>query len=448
MKIVFDSNGNEKQKQAFRYWADKETEDLLYGGSKGSGKSYLGCAMIFGDALMYPNTRYFIARKKLNDLRRFTIPSIHEVFEHWGLSKDYYSYNGQDNHFILYNGSVVQLLQAKYEPSDPKYMRFGSMQFTRGWIEEAGEFEHDAYSNLKASIGRWKNREYDLIPKLFQSCNPSKNYLYKDFYLPHKKGELTSFKKFIQALPTDNKMLPDGYLKMLERTLSKNARKRLLDGDWEYDDDPSALIDYEAIVSIFKNDHVESGDYYITADIARLGSDKAVIMVWCGLKVVDVITYDKSKITELQTIINSLRNKYQIPKRRCIADEDGVGGGVVDNCDIQGFVNNSKALNDENYQNLKTQCYYWLAKMINKFSIFVECDLEEKVKDAIIEELEQVKSYEEDKEGKLRILPKEKVKDNIGRSPDYSDALMMRMFYELKPVVNTVVTFTNKRHRR
>lgn len=41
---------------------------------------------------------------------------------------------------------------------------------------------------------------------------------------------------------------------------------------------------------------------------------------------------------------STLPEKYRIPKWRCIADEDGVGGGVVDNCDIQGFVNNSRAL--------------------------------------------------------------------------------------------------------
>ena len=32
----------------------------------------------------------------------------------------------------------------------------------------------------------------------------------------------------------------------------------------------------------------------------------------------------------------------------------------------QGFVNNAKALKGENYQNIKTQCYYKLADMINK----------------------------------------------------------------------------------
>jgi phage terminase large subunit len=33
----------------------------------------------------------------------------------------------------------------------------------------------------------------------------------------------------------------------------------------------------------------------------------------------------------------------------------------------------------------------------------------------------------------MGVLPKEKVKEIIGRSPDFSDAMMMRMYFELVP---------------
>ena len=49
----------------------------------------------------------------------------------------------------------------------------------------------------------------------------------------------------------------------------------------------------------------------------------------------------------------------------------------------------------------------------------------------IIEELEQVRTKDADKDNKLQILPKDVIKDIIGRSPDYADALAMRMFYEI-----------------
>lgn len=443
MKITFDTHGNEKQKDCARAWVDPGVIDIAYGGSKGSAKSYTGASLIFGDALMYPETHYFIARKRLNDLRLFTIPSIHEVFRHWNVGHDYYKFNGQDNYYTLHNGSKVYLLEGKYQPSDPLYYRFGSMQMTRGWIEEAGEFDEDAKNNLLATVGRWKNDIYGINGKILQTCNPSKNYLYREYYKKHKSGTLEAHKRFIQALPDDNKMLQEGYLENLRLTLSKNQRERLLFGNWEYDDDPTALCDYENITDIFKNDHVvKPGVKYLTADVARLGSDKAIVAVWDGWVMIEVHVFATSLMTEIQDCIKAMRTKHQIPKTKCVADEDGVGGGVVDNCGIMGFVNGSKALKDpktgkeENYMNLQTQMGYKLADHINEGSIWIECDLSDKHQEEIIEELEQLKTYKEDSDGKKRLLPKEKIKENIGRSPDWRDTLLMRKYFDYKKFVH------------
>jgi phage terminase large subunit len=431
MKLSFDTNGNEKQKQACRYWIDKVTDEIVYGGSKGSGKSFLGCNLIFSDAFTYPETHYFIAREALNDLRKFTIPSIHEVFNSWGITKNYYKYNGQDNLFTLYNGSVVYLLEAKYYPSDPLYERFGSMQMTRGWIEEAGQVSEDARNNLSASIGRWKNDEYGLKGKLLETCNPSKNYLYK-IYKSFRDGNLEDYIKFIQALPTDNKMLDSGYLEHLSRTLSPNQKQRLLYGNWEYDDDPSALCDYEKILDLFTNDFENlKGQKYITADIARFGSDKIQIGLWEGWRVT-ITTFSKQSITDSYAFIEKIRKENNIPLSNVIVDEDGVGGGLVDLMRCKGFVNGSKALDGENYENLQAQCAFKLAERINQNGMYVQA-AEPKVQQDITEELEQLKQKNIDSDGKKGIVGKDVVKSLIGRSPDYRDMLLMRMWFDLKP---------------
>lgn len=438
MELVFDTNGNEKQKQVAGHWIDKTTSDIVYGGSKGSGKSYLGCSLIFADALMYGETYYFIARKKLNDLRKYTIPSIFEVFTHWGVNDKYYRYNGQDNYFQLYNKSRVYLLDAAYMPSDPLYYRFGSMQMTRGWIEEAGEFEETAKNNLMASIGRWNNERHNLSPKLLQTCNPSKNYLYREYYQKHREGTLELWKKFVQALPTDNKKLPPGYIDNLHNILSKNEKERLLYGNWEYDDDPAALILYEAILQAFLNAHLPKGQRYLSVDVARFGKDKTVIGLWEGYRV-KLFEFTKLSVTEVSDKIKYFQQTYNIGNFYTIADEDGVGGGVVDTVGCRGFVNNSSPLPNpetgepENFNNLKSQCYFKLAEKINKGEIYIECD-DPEVKAAVIQELEWVKQHNMDKDGKKQVLPKDKVKEAIGRSPDYSDTLMMRMWFDLSAV--------------
>ena len=56
-----------------------------------------------------------------------------------------------------------------------------------------------------------------------------------------------------------------------------------------------------------------------------------------------------------------------------------------------------------------------------------------KQKQMIIEELEQVKQKNVDNDSSKGIIPKDKVKAAIGRSPDFSDCLAMRMYFEYTP---------------
>ena len=64
----------------------------------------------------------------------------------------------------------------------------------------------------------------------------------------------------------------------------------------------------------------------------------------------------------------------------------------------------------------------------------MECETEE-VKQWIIEELEQVKQKALDSDMKKGVVPKDKVKELIGRSPDFSDTIMMREYFDLKPTL-------------
>lgn len=440
--ISFDCHGNAKQKDVWRLWADNTTSDIVYGGSKGSGKSYLGAGLIFGDALMYPETHYFIARKELNDIRRFTMPTIREVIINYGLHAGYLQYDGRDNFYTLPNGSKVFLISAKTLPSDPLFERFGSMQMTRGWIEEAGEFEVAAKNNLIASVGRWKNDTWGISGKVLQTCNPTKNYLYREYYKPFKAGKLDPWKAFIQAYPGDNKKLPAGYLENLQRTLSQSEKERLLFGNWEYDDDPAALMDYDSIISIFTNDHIPRiGKRFMTVDVARFGADKSIIRVWDGFRVEHKVIMEKCSTVQVADKVKELSRELYVPKSNIVIDEDGVGGGVVDMVPgARGFIANSKAFNKkgENYENLKSQCAYKLAEKVKNKEIY-EQEPDPMKQQIIIEDLEQIKEKSVEKEGKRGIIPKDQVKEKLGRSPDDGDTYIMRMFFEVRPMGLRVV---------
>ena len=53
------------------------------------------------------------------------------------------------------------------------------------------------------------------------------------------------------------------------------------------------------------------------------------------------------------------------------------------------------------------------------------------IKHLLIEELEQIKQKNIDKDSKISLEDKEKIKEHIGRSPDIADALMFRMYFEI-----------------
>ncbi len=262
------------------------------------------------------------------------------------------------------------------------------------------------------------------------TCNPSKGWVYHTFYKLHKENKLPKYRQFIQSLVTDNTHISKHYKEQLGN-LDQISKERLLYGNWEYDDSNDALINYDSIINMFI-DIVPTGQKYITADISRYGKDKTCIMYWNGLQVCSITVLDISSMVDVANKIKEIQNKEKVLLTNIIVDEDGVGGGCKDILRCTGFINNSKPINGENYTNLKTQCYYKLADLINKGQIGVSTN-DIRFKEMLIQELEQVRRTNIDKDSKLSILGKDKIKELLGRSPDYADALMLRMYYELKP---------------
>lgn len=426
-----------KQTLALDILEDSTTNELEFGGGAGGGKSALGCYWQLKKRMKYPGTRGLIGRAILKTLKETTLVTLFEIAKMQGLvSGTHYRYNGQSNQIDFVNGSTILLKDLANYPSDPNFDELGSLEITDCFIDEANQISEKARNIVKSRI-RFRLDEYGLIPKALYTCNPAKNWTYTDFYRPDREGKLPESKKFIQSLIDDNPFISKHYRENLLQ-LDPNSKQRLLYGNWEYDDDPSTLIEYENILDCFTNSSVPRGETYISCDVARFGSDSSVVGIWHGWRV-ELIQFKGLALTELASRITHLANVHHVPLSRIVADEDGVGGGVVDILGCKGFVNNSRPLENpitrepENYNNLKSQCYFRLAERINKGGLFIDCK-DPDIKQSIIQELEQVKQYNMDKDGKRMVMPKDKVKEIIGRSPDFSDTLMMREFFELEPV--------------
>lgn len=428
-----------KQRKALDYLFDDETLFVGYGGAAFGGKSYLMCYWLTIMSIGYPNTSWGLGRRELVNLKKTTLVTLFKVFQECNIKPLVdYKYNQQDNVITFSNGSRIYLIDTAYKPSDPLYTRFGGLELTGCAVDESAETSYGAIKILFTRLGRRNNYKYGLKKKFLETFNPAKNHIYNRYYKPYKDNKESNGYRFIVALPKDNPS-PEvhDYINDIMLTSDNITIERLIHGNFEYDDDPSALMTYDKICDIFHNNFVTGGERFITADIARYGRDKTVIGVWDGWRLIKIVTIDKNKVTEAANAIRDLATQYFVPNSNIIVDEDGVGGGVVDILECNGFVNNSRPLDNpennekENYNNLKSQCYFKLASIINQSLIFVECD-DGDIKNIIIQELEQVKQHNMDKDGKKQVLPKDDVKELLGRSPDYSDMMMMRAWFEYR----------------
>jgi hypothetical protein len=426
-----------KQHQVYQALNNPKITDVFFGGGAGGGKTWVICESRLINALRFPGYRSYIAREELKRLMQSTFVTWSKVCKHHNIPDGTWKLNGQYNYIEFTNGSRIDLLDAKFLPTDPLYERFGSLEYTDGAIEEAGEIHPLFRDVMRSRIGRHKNDEFNLNPTTLITGNPKKNWTYSEFYKPAKDGNLSETKIFIQALYNDNEYTAESYGNQLSQLSDIKLKQRLMLGNWEYEDDPDALMKFDCISDLFSNTVNESNELFMTIDVARLGRDKAVIKIWKGLSCEYIKTIDKCRIDQLETECRTLAKEYRIPFSNIIAEEDGVGGGLVDNMyGIKGFVGNSTPLEENgrsvNFKNLRSQCYYKLADAVNNHKMAIKCE-DLTIRETITAELEQIKGESIDSDQKLKVISKDKIKEVLGRSPDYADTLMMRMWFELRP---------------
>lgn len=437
-----------KQKEAWDILQDKIHTEVFYGGGAGGGKSFLGCFWLIANCIRYPGSRWLMGRAILKDVKESTLLTFFQVCKMmgWEINSDF-RYNQIEATIKWVNGSDIYLKDLFLYPSDPEFDSLGSTEYTGAFIDESSQITEKA-KNIVMSRIRYKLDEFGLIPKLLVASNPTKNFLYSQFYKPAKEGQLEKFRAFVPALVGDNPFISRYYTENLQK-LDKISKERLLFGNFEYDDDPNRLFDYDAILDMFTNS-ADKGEKYVTVDVAGRGRDKTVIMIWDGFFVEEVIMKDNISNTEMDEILT----KRKIPRSRCLIDEDGVGFGLVkDMPGVKGFVNNAQPIKKEdereedkvthNYANLKSQCWFTLANYVNAGKIGIYRQIPIETKKLIIEDLEQIKQKDPGKDRPLRVLTKEEIKDLINRSTDCGDSMMMRMYFTFQKKNPLYATFLN-----
>jgi len=342
--ITLNFEPSVKQFMAWERLMDKETYYVGYGGAAFSGKSYLVCNWLTAMCLAYPGTGWGMCRKELTNLKKTTLLTLWKVFNESNIIKDRdYIYNEQKNTIEFYNGSTIFLIDMARKPSDPEYHRFGGFELTGAAVDESVECDAKAIEILGTRTNRRLNHFYGLTGKVIETFNPAKNHVYSKYYKPHKDNKMQAGYSFIPALPSDNPS-PEAaaYIEMILRTASKQTIERLINGNFEYDDDPAVLMDQDAITDYFSPEHIKpEGGKFMTIDVARKGRDTTVFRVWHGWLCIYRFVFAVNTIPEVINKARELQRTHNITNSNTLVDEDGVGGGVVDGLRCNGFINNS-----------------------------------------------------------------------------------------------------------
>jgi hypothetical protein len=431
-----DINLTKKQSVAWKLLMDDKTNIVTYGGSAGGGKSFIGCLWIATLCLKHPGIRCLIGRAVLAQLKMTTLNTLFETLERMGLkANEHFVYNAQSNVLTFNNKSSIILKDLAYYPSDPLFSSLGGYELTAIMIDEASEVSRMAYDILRSRI-RFKLNEYKLIPKILLTCNPAQVWIKSEFYQPYVEDRLPDNMAFVPALPYDNPHLPESYIEML-KTLPEMSRRRLLEGDWNYLDASDAITSFDDISQcVYKFQPSVTEKKYLTIDVARYGSDRSVIGVWVGLALMDVHIYTKTSTTELANEIKSLMQSHGVHPTNCIIDSDGVGGGVADMIRGTNFVNNASPFHNQNFTNLKSQCYVKVAEMLKEGQISINI-IQPELIDELTQELLSVKLKNLDKDTKIGVQSKDEMKKTLGRSPDLADMFAMRMYPVVKQFKTT-----------
>src|SRR6187455_637688 len=436
---------NFKQTTALDFLEDDKTEEVLFGGAAGPGKTTLGCYWQLKRRLKFPGTRGFIGRAVMKTLKETTLMTFFEVAKMQGVKrgKHFDLTSSQDKEFpnclTFKNGSLIFLRDLFSYPSDPDFDELGSLEISDAYIDECSQVVSKAKDILKVRI-RYKLTEYNLIPKILYTTNPTKNWAYSEFYKAHQRNELLDRRKFVQAFAWDNPDYQKSSLESLKNMPEGPEKERLYRGNWDYSDDPSVLCEFDAIMDMFTNDHVErTGKKRISSDLAMQGRDKFIVAAWDGLVCRFVVDKGKSDGKSIETDVKQVMTSEGVSHSHTIVDSDGMGAYLESYLKgIKEFHGGAQAMHKKEFANLKAECGYKLAEKVNKREIKIICSPIQK--EQIIKEMGVLKAKSVDSdESRKRLIGKDDMKEQLnGKSPDYLDTLIMGMYFQLSEFIVAV----------
>lgn len=411
------------QTKAIKYLTDEFRRNVLFGGAKGPGKSFLLChwvhywcnylSILFKlSPSENPIPLGFIGRKQSVDFRKTTLETWKRV-----IPSRNYVIKEQQSEIILFDG-VCKISFGGLDSQDT-INKFNSAEYAFFALDQAEETSREDVAVLRGSL-RLKINGVQPPYKELYTANPSDCWLKEDFV-----DEQISENVYVPALPSDNPHLPDNYIQTLETAFKHSPAllRAYRDGDWSALKSTNNLLSSDDINKLQGISISYSHNKRVVVCDPATSHDECVIYCMHNYGIIDqqIISGETDEM-KIAGMIAIMARKHKVIDVG--GDTIGLGSGIFSRLSeigefvIHSFKSSENSFNDQ-FLNKRAEAY-WLVmqKIIDKKIPYIE---DEELRRQLTNT-----SYEViGSNGKIRITSKDKLKSIIGRSPDRADAFVM-----------------------
>jgi hypothetical protein len=373
-----------------------------------------------------------MGRKQATDFTATTLQTWQDI-----IPSQYYEIKGaSDKHpkHILVAGTVAIDFGGLDRQEDIN--KFNSAEYITISVDQAEETTRDEVSFLRASR-RYKFRGQKFDYKGLFTANPAQCWLKEDFIVNPRPGC-----RFIQALPSDNPHLPESYLQTLRESFGHRPEmlEAYLHGSWD------ALEGADQIIKDIWIRDAQARSLSslavrprVVCDPARFGDDERVIYYAETTNILEQDIRGKSSTTQTAKDLVAMSNRHN--KCPIVVEEDGIGGGVIDNLVELGrpaliFSANGKANNSDRYGNQRAEAWMGCGKRFADGLVeFKHKDMSRNDLTKLIHQL-TIPRYKI-KNGRLYVEDNDEIKKRLGNSPDRGVAyVLLDWSYDKVPAVS------------
>jgi phage terminase large subunit len=179
---------------------------------------------------------------------------------------------------------------------------------------------------------------------------------------------------------------------------------------------------------------------HMGVDVARMGSDTSVAICTVNGRVRAIDQWSKRRVNETASRVLRLARAWNCPPENVHVDSGGVGGGVADLLRSDGFTVDevdfgSRAVGDQaqyvgsslKFKNRKAELFWAIRRRMDESALSIPSEGKHSEHLTTLWRELQAFDYGMGEDERLGVTKKDEIKERLGRSPDFADALAISL---------------------